>query len=366
MCQLTFADLGKLNPKYLTIQLILNSLDNNPDGTGICSHGMHWKTNLNASLTNNLGECVKGIVTDEPVIGHVRLASDKTLKLDEHSHPFKGSLVVQAHNGKLVPKEDALLPLNMVDSAGFMNHLELLWKTHAKLSFPDVLKKTMENWEGKFAFMYNTNKGKDYYIVRGKTANLFWSTVNGKLVVNTERKTLNLALATLDQLYQLTHVRPLNITPIEEVEKESIFKFDYANSELVKVGEIEENTVATKVITTTVARPYIGLTSEVNVANRLEELMFTNNLSLEDTESLSQTVFACSLLELNTSELTSFNEDVLTKLALQITPHKEEIWKAIRLAGKGKEAYTTGTVFPWMFSTIDALERKAEGLGVVV
>jgi predicted glutamine amidotransferase len=366
MCQLTFADLGNLNQTYITTQLILNSLDNNPDGTGICSEGVQWKTKLNASLTLNLGDCVKGVVTKKPAIAHVRLASNKLLKEDEHSHPFRGKLFNQAHNGKLVPKAKELLPEDTVDSLAFLHHLETVWESHKKLAFPDLLIKTMDEWEGKFALMYYVDKTKDYYIAKGRTANLFWTTVNGGLVVNTERKTLDMALTLLNQQYQLTHKKALEIAPIKSVEQESIFRYNPKTGELDKVGEIKEETPEVKTTTWINGKQVTQNESKRESAiSRFQELMYKNYLSVLDANYLCHVVMGCSLVELDYANLVSFNEDVLAIIEAMSTDAKVAIWKSVANYGKRDDAYKAGLPFPWMFASLSKLEEVAKNLGVI-
>src|SRR3990167_10495615 len=126
MCQITFADLGSLNRIFITNQLILNSYGNS-DGTGIFNGKQIWKTELAAHKVPNLGECFKLNIDKQPIMGHVRFASNKTLNTVEHSHPFGGSRLVLMHNGKLEPKDYKLANATKVDSEVFLTNFENWW-----------------------------------------------------------------------------------------------------------------------------------------------------------------------------------------------------------------------------------------------
>lgn len=381
MCQLTFANLKNLNLPYMVTQLILNADDNNPDGTGCFTAEKMWKTHLRASLTLNLGDCLKSVIGNEPTVGHVRLATDKTLKDKTHSHPYRVGQITQAHNGKLVPKDLNLDDPNAVDSLVFLEYLDDLWSQHVNYTFPEILVKAMDAWEGKFALMYHLTEENNFYIVRGRTADLFWTTVNGKLVVNTKRDTLDLALHILNNQYQLTHKTCLSIEPIKPVDKESIFRFNPETGLLDKVASIREETPVVK--TTTQTGFWAGTGTPVgqlqgvqptqpplstpnpdnkNTLEQFDDLLYRCGLTVEDGNFLCHLVMGCSLLELDHPSLVSFIKDVLEVIKARMNVRKTEIWREITTAGLRSTAYAEGLTFPWMYNTVSELEDSALSL----
>ena len=369
MCQLTFADFGKLNKLYITNQLIFNALDNNPDGVGVLTEGTVWKSHLSASNITNLGECINSIVDENPILGHVRLASNKTLNKVEHSHPFKGELLTQIHNGKLEPNDYTLIDRSKVDSEVFLEYLENEWKNNKQLSFPDVLTKVMKEWKGKFALMYHIGVENKYYIARGKEADLHYTTVNGKLVVNTSKESLTMGLRIFDQLHQILHREALNIDTIREVPKESIFMFDRENSELIKVGEIEE--VPTPNYTIWQSTGSRGIThsdytkrEHVTLEQEFQNALLITQLSIEEADYLAQLTMGNSLLEMTITEIGEFIDTFLTLLGDHIHVNMSPLWTEVRKQGKVKQAYEEGLEFPWMFNKYADFINVIEAIGV--
>lgn len=363
MCQLTFSDLQHLNPLYLTNQLILNAIDNNPDGVGLVTEGYLWKSKHNACLITDLGTCMNKHVTSDPVLAHVRLASNKWLDKIEHTHPFKGKLMAQAHNGRLEPKDKTIKVVGEVDSLTFLNYIEKYWESNPNLEFPELLTKVMEEWEGKFALLYYVEQTNDYYIARGESADLYYTYVNGRIVVNTSKETLDDSLHLLDQISQVLYKTELSVDKIKMLEKNSIFKFDRENSKLEKVGEIKENKLAFSSIV--VYDNYNDWESFIPSSHSsLADSIKINGLTLEDADFLSTVTMGCSLLELNSTEITSFTQDVLKVLTEKIDAKCCQVWELIRMAGLSRTAYDEGLAYPWMFSDLDKLLAMATKLGI--
>ena len=363
MCQLTFSDLQHLNPIYLTNQLMLNALDNNPDGVGLVTEGNLWKSEHNACLISNLGTCMNNHVTNDPVLAHVRLASNRWLDKAENSHPFKGNLISQAHNGKLEPKDKTIKVAGEVDSLTFLNYLEKYWENNPNLEFPELLTKVMTEWEGKFALLYYVESTNDYYIARGESADLHYTYVNGRLVVNTSDKTLDTGLHFLNQINQVLNKPELSIDKIEILEENSIFKFDRKNSKLEKVGEIKENKATFSTIT--VYDNYNDWESYMPTSHSsLADSIQITGLTLGDADFLATITMGCSLLELNSVEITSFTTDVLKVLAEKMDAKCTQVWDLIRMAGLSRDAYDDGLAYPWMFNDLDTILAMATKLGI--
>ena len=365
MCQLTFADLGNLNRLYLTNQLIFNALDNNPDGVGVATEGTVWKSKLDASLITNLGECLNSIISDKPVLGHVRLASNKTLNKVEHSHPFKGELLTQIHNGKLEPDNYGLIDRSKVDSEIFLEYLEDLWKANDSMSFPDVLTKAMEDWKGKFALMYHVGVEDEYYIVRGKQADLYYTYVNGKLVVNTEEDCLVMGLRIFDQLHQVLHKKALNIDKVKELPEETIFKFDRENSKLEKVGEIKEEPIPSYTTWTTGRGTTVreATYSALPLEQEFEQALFSVQLSIEEADYLATLTEGKSLIEMTRQEIQDFIDTYLELLADHVNPKMALLYTQLKKQGLATKAYSEGLEFPWMFNGYDDLVNIMDAIG---
>jgi hypothetical protein len=360
MCQLTFSDLGNLNNLYITNQLVINALDNNPDGVGVIAGGKVWKSPLAAHTILNLGMCLKSVLNTEPVIGHVRLASNKLLNKVEHSHPFEGKLVTQVHNGRLEAKNYKVMNRDKVDSENFLDYLEKTWEENSKLEFQDALVKAMEDWEGKFALMYYIKKTGEYYIARGKEADLHYTTIDGRLVVNTEKEELIIGTRMLNQLHQVLYDKELTVEEVKKLPKESVFKFDTKKRELVKVADIEEEKIP--YVTTWVSkRPTTYPTKPAtSTVENLISAIISSNLTLDELNYMSTLYIGKCLIELSSSEFNIFIDTCLEVATKNITKGKERIWAEISAIVPVNKAYEAGLEFPWMFNPQPELEKIAD------
>lgn len=260
MCQLALVNLNDelLNRLYLQIALFLDSLEKHQDGVGFFCPTMEspFKTKIPGVNLLNLSHFIKRIGS-EPTIGHVRMATTifgaKKIE-DKHAHPFETENLILAHNGTLNPQDEDRFKEEMkelTDTEIFLNELEKVYSakpTKSRRNFTDSLKKTMEDFYGKFAFLIFDKNTKDYYVVRGKYAPLHQfevKTVEGTvgLVVNTDEDSLKLILKLFTNICNV-----LNLTPemlydaknIKCLEAESIYRLEGKNK-LKKVTNIKEN-----------------------------------------------------------------------------------------------------------------------------
>ena len=365
MCELTFADLGVLNPTYFVQQSIINALANNHDGIGYMQEGNVWKSHLSGALIDNLGSMAGDSLTKAPVAFHTRYATNKQLNEDCHSHPFRGEKLILMHNGKLAYKDDTLIPHNKVDSQIFTENLEAAIVESPDIPIVDLMQNVMDKWCGKFAFMIYDTRDSEYYVIRGTTAKLHWTTVNGKLVVNTEKIDLLKGTHILRQLNQIMHGKDLEVGKIEELEKNSIYKFNKKESELSLVGEVTENKAPLVSSTYWVNdRRYAGGTTSAvgaisQVRNKEREPAFEkikrwmnfHDFSLNDINELSNVLMGVSLLELNSDDLRCLYMDICKKLTELSNAESLKWWGEISRKGYARWAYSQkGFSFPWMMN----------------
>lgn len=249
MCQLTLTDTGVtfLNRSLLYILSRRNSKLNG-DGFGFFTpkSGI-FKTELAAYNVTNLGEVIRNnVVNADPVLSHVRKATftenTKNLTRDK-AHPFETEKLVLAHNGQLTLKKYEA-PDGLIDSEIFLKKLDAIYVDKLKLS--EAIKKTMELFEGKFAFIIFDKRTKSYYVVRGDSANLhYFEFPQGGIVVNTEKDTLVESLVEFNNFVQLIGWKDWDRTliktaEIKEVPKESILILN-KERRLAKICDIKEN-----------------------------------------------------------------------------------------------------------------------------
>jgi len=248
MCQLCFVtkptdpNYIPLAKRYFVHQMMLNSV-RNKDGWGVYAEG-HVKKYAK-TVIDDIGNFVRSlpddILTTTPVLAHVRLAStNKGKVVDEFAHPFELSSIVLAHNGTLTHKTEAVTE-DTIDSLMFANTLNNIIEKDKRIGFVDAIKRAYETYDGKFAFLINHKIRNDYYVIRGKTANLHQATVliddkPAWTIVNTEQDTLTLAL---DMLIAEALLQGITLSwEINELDKETIYKVQHDH--LVKVGELPE------------------------------------------------------------------------------------------------------------------------------
>lgn len=377
MCELTFSNLGELNPRYFLTQTIINARSNNNDGLGYIQNGEYWKTKLSAQAITNLGTILRNSITADPMAVHVRYASNKTLNEDCHSHPFPTDNLIVMHNGKLEVKEGLGVKYSEVDSQVFTENLEAVIKETPDIPMVDLLPKVMEDWYGKFAFMIYDLRDSTFYVVRGATADLHQATVNGKLVVNTLEADLKKGMHDLRQQEQLFYDRDLELGEITALDKETIYKFDPQEGVLVKVGEVKENkaplsasawqstnygnygynTLGSYIAPTTTVR---GSTT-VPMYKQISDWLYKYQVSLDELDEISLVVMGCSLIELTKEDVEVLKDQVLDRLSKQSDTNAIAVWKAIRKIGKSSWSYEQeGFRFPWMLNSSAALVKMLD------
>lgn len=365
MCELTFADLGVLNPTFFVQQSIINALANNHDGIGYMQEGNVWKSHLSGALIDNLGSMATESVTKAPVAFHTRYATNKQLNEDCHSHPFSGEKLILMHNGKLLYKDSTVIPADKVDSQVFTADLEAAIVESPDIPIVDLMQTVMDKWCGKFAFMIYDTRDSEYYVIRGTTAKLHWTTVNNKLVVNTEKNDLLKGTHILRQLNQIMYGKDLEVGKVEELDLNSIYKFDLSSSSLELVGEVKENKAPLAPSTYWVNdRRYaggttsgVGAISQVRNANRepvfekLKRWISFHDITLGQLNEISNVIMGVSLLELTDDDLRCLYLDVCKKLTDATNSESLKWWGEIYRQGYSGWAYLQeGFSFPWMLN----------------
>ena len=263
MCQLILTDFkdAKLNRLFSYFQAMLDA-DVNSDGYGVFNGTTIKKTKISADKISN-GWVINGHINTNPVITHVRKATTSVGTVskdisDEQSHPFETEHFVLAHNGTLdyigkLPKEYT----GKIDSEIFLLELE---KNYSGDIVKD-LNKTMDNFEGKFAFLIFDKVKKKYYAARGVTAPLHYCQMKDRktgqiigLCINTQEAYLykmSYLAANLAEIMTGLQMENLDIAKLED---NSVYELE-DNFTLKKIGECQENFRA---VSTAAVRVYGG------------------------------------------------------------------------------------------------------------
>lgn len=374
MCQLTFCRFQSLEQTkiFTTLSIISNTFISHHDGWGIYTGGRLFKTEMNAQLTSDIGTLVNDICKDKsPVISHVRLASIGSKVSNDNSHPFETENFVLAHNGTLTVKKDSEDDVNKIkkkhekdeaiDSEVFAICLEDGYIKEK--NFVALLKKTMNMFCGKFAFIIYCKPENVYYIIRGKTAELhcvnFYSGNKAVgFVVNTEKVSLDRTAQLFECSLQSVGVEISN-SEIVELDKETIYK--YSAYKAHKVGEIKENE---KEVTPffshdrsyTTKRNSFGNSTYVSdrvfaTTKSLIKFMKKYYLSLEDLDKIFYYTMNKGILTIEEEDLELFFEKITSKLGVskKFVGDVEDILYPNKLQAIPFRFYTdNGFTFPYM------------------
>lgn len=410
MCQLSYVDL-KDNSLNKQLFLLLSSFGStvHKDGWGIAnSHGEYWKCNLPAWGTINSGDILKNFLGDEysPLMGHIRLASPQIPVTDENAHPFrsKNGNILFMHNGKLTPKEEKNFVMDrkietlsekgvlttkwekISDSIIFFNRLQEVW-TEDK-TFYKALQDTMEEFYGKFAFMFYHSDSKKFNIVRGKTADLhvcYLLNNHGPdaksvgYVVNTSKDLLDVCTTALANLHMIQTGKELIFSTVSVLNEETIY--EAGEADLIKVGELKENE-AYKAASFFPARgrsvwgdeeddygagspekPVTIKTKEALLAEEIYNFMQEFSLSLRDIYYIIFKLYNASSLEIDEILIQHFIRKILPRFRSQIT---KDIRKKMKRESAGgfvnlgqysdPNLKEKGFTYPWILSSKEGIE----------
>jgi predicted glutamine amidotransferase len=317
--------------RILAITLSTINSKSNAHGWGICnSAGLVWKTERAAHLCSNAGMCVRAAVGKAPNMIHVRAASSGVAVTRETAHPFEFNNIIGMHNGTLWSREEVVTYAAVSresDSLRFFGELDA--ELNKEPDFVKAINNVMANWRGKFAFMVLDKRNGTRYVIRGKTANLFFTELKNDhdefvgWVVNTDLDNLTTALGFSNQVFQAeAGIEILFSTPILLAE-ETIWKATPGG--LVKVGELKENplhpitntitplanTNRVSVMGTRTQSPFKGVDKELQT---LHEFMGDESLVISDLETIFSSVFGHGLMSATADEITLFVNSVLQRI----------------------------------------------------
>lgn len=234
MCQLIYIDTNSklINSHLLSSLLLTDTFISHQDGFGVFNGDTLFKDVDCPHIFPELGNWILENTTKKSILAHVRQASFGT-KIDiKNNHPFESKNLILAHNGTLAIKIDKkvknhdTLFKDIIDSAIFLSYLELSYAKSKNLV--TSLNETMENFTGKFAFLIFEKSTKNYYAIRGDSADLYISTVVTTenefigYVINTELKSLLAGLNIATSALQISKINVVYQDPLK-LEDNSIF-----------------------------------------------------------------------------------------------------------------------------------------------
>jgi len=256
MCELTYVNTRRadLNKQIVFNQALENTRRDNQHGWGIfTTESGIFKTKTIPWETPKFGIRVRNLVTEEPTILHVRSASRGTDVKIEFNHPFESEHLILAHNGTLTPTVVKPEYAEKLDSEVFLMELEETYRKEKKSEKRLVtsLQETMLKFSGKFAFLIYEKETKNWYAVRGKTADLHIIYIlNPKdpaeekeilgYVINTVKVDLRTATdSAIELLHMLGKPNIPLVSEVVELAEESIFLLGPTIIE--KIGELKQN-----------------------------------------------------------------------------------------------------------------------------
>lgn len=340
MCQLTYSNLHGMYLNSLMIYTLGKiGSEKHDDGCGfICSTNEIWKTKLAAKNITNLGEIInKNVLDDRPIPFHVRMATYGIEVTKENAHPFAGKHFILMHNGTLLPV-DGKEPDNKKqdsDSLLFLKTLDECKDINPNATFEELFNAAMANFAGKFAFIIRERETNLDYIVRGKTAELWISSVTvdkqkSGYVINTSKDTMKSAFMEFINIWDLFFPEIVEFSEPVLLEQESIF---LAETDVVnKIGKTVEVTPIkkeTKYSYSYPASPARGRdfsylddyddNSDAKVivakAAKIYDFLHEHNMGLVDLQLMVMVSGGISILELTEEDLDMFIEYMIPKLS---------------------------------------------------
>lgn len=384
MCQLTFTNLGsrEKNIAVTLMSALINSEHNAPHGFGLFydEQGV-YKTEQRACTLVDLGDVVASMVTtDKPIMSHVRLASKGVELKRENNHPFETKSFVGAHNGTLyLTEEQASYSSNSNESRGSdsLRFFQMLQEEYDKNGnkFVPAIQDTMKKHKGKFAFLIYEKPTGTFYVVRGKTADLYYAEFTlekGKkstyigFVVNTEKWDLEKLCSVVTNVWGLmgeTGVFKYSVP--KELDKETIYRVN--GLKLKDVGKIEETSAYTYTQPTYVSTPrtsYVNnagkskkknnaLTNQIMIQS-VSEFQNRHFLSPSDMDLIFYKTLGVTCAEMGDEELELFVKEVMPKLS--VNAERRSILRSSGIKIVGYQFYKDfGLVFPWMLNSQDEI-----------
>lgn len=397
MCELSLVNLknASINRKLFLIAGSVGSIAND-DGWGYADSTGIYKNYLPMFLDESSGEMLKTTKVKTPLLGHVRAASLQVPVCTENSHPFLEKDIIFMHNGSLKPKneKDFVLEYKVTEKDKDGKDMEETYKySDSKMffdrflsrykvggNFLEKLKETMDEFYGKFAMMFYI--GKDIFVVRGKTANLYISYLKESskekapilgYVINTSLTTLDFSTALLSNMEELEGKPKLHFTYPVLLSDETVWKA--GEFDLEKIGELKENynSYSSKEMgvgnffprSGAVTRTPMGDTGginygkEDNLIKELHEFRIRYSLSVKDLSDIFMVGYGVSLLNIEVPILEHFFKRVVPLITKKADKDiRRRVKKTLSGICVNRTQYIgTGKEFPWMMWTGEEINQ---------
>lgn len=401
MCQLTFSNCNdaNLNASLLLNASIINSREHQ-DGWGFYWNGYLYKSAQSPHNLIDIGTLISKQKNSGPILSHVRRASfiNGIKKVDQQfSHPFSGTRFVVAHNGTLESKTEAYAKEKrfegLIDSQIFAITLEDTALANPNLEFPKLIKLVTDMFYGKFAFLIFDKLHKQYYAVRGDTADLHYADLifyRGKepitsgYIINTEAISLNTLLIVFNNNNQVNRNIHLEWDKlnVKLLDKNSVFLLE--ETSIKKVGEVEQTTKPVKAWENPVTwtgnhRSAVGNAIDNWSPNKFYDTIFKFiqdwDISLVYLDEWLYKIYSKPMLSLEYKEIKDFAERILP---LYIMKDKKRIrllnhWRGIKNAYRVKRGVASDVgihvalnlMFPYFDNTVEVLKTTLDNLKTV-
>jgi hypothetical protein len=324
----------------MVYELAVIGSEKHDDGCGvICPDNRIWKSAMEAGKITNLGDILDSIIVDKkPIPFHIRSATWGIEVTKENAHPFDGKHFILMHNGTLLPRdgEEPKDKKHDSDSLRFLNELDETKGKNPEFSFPDVFNKTMENFAGKFAFIIREKETGIDYIIRGRTAELWISTVkdndnNIGYVINTSNITMKDAFHHFVNIGAFMRVSDGELKLSEPVLLKAETIYEAKSTALLEIGTTKEFTPVKKEdkkeskTTSLINRvrgeiiPKVREDSDIGKiiksAIKIYEFLSEHSMTLLDLQIMFKIMGGLSLLETTMEDIVMFVDYMIPKIS---------------------------------------------------
>jgi predicted glutamine amidotransferase len=369
-----------------TILYFLSKVDSikNQDGFGFFTkNGGIFKTKQAPNKISNLSDIIDKNYSSGIILAHVRAASatnGSKIISDDKAHPFSTKKLILAHNGALnfTGNGDEYKDRGLIDSEEFLLELD---KEYDGKNFPSAINKTMERFKGKFAFLIYSIPENKFYVIRGKTAKLYKSTIkiNGEvcgIVINTSDSDLNEALMYVKDVMYITSKINIEFSSPEFIPNETINVLEGFN--IVEVAKIKEDEPVSTYnyflyndYPCSKSYGYINNNTSTNKkdvrVNRFTELLYSFILvsasDFTDADMVCKCITGKYLLDLNSKDILLSHINTANKLINLAKGNAKLVrsWKTI--CSFSKTPYTDYKIqFPYVLEKPDKIYSIAEKL----
>jgi hypothetical protein len=301
---------------------------------------------------------------------------------DGNAHPFEGVRFALAHNGRLWEEGESYTSAEgnvKSDSLRFLEELEAKAAAHPEEPVDSLLRKAMEKFSGKFAFLILDKQTGEFYAARGTIAKLHIAKVYKKYswatnekqetflecdeqlgyLIATEKATLEMASSIITQVAQSLYEGLHIFTEVEEIPRDSVYLLEQLD--IKKIGAIEET-----------EKPFVwgggnvgaSRTPRVDVSKRewllLDKLnVFSDQylLSITDLDVIFYQLYGVGFSRLCIDDLEDFVKNKIPKLSVPKKLRKS-VKKALGTSGIPLFIYKKfGAQFPWTLNEKAKIEQ---------